>query len=101
MFECKLKHAYKACGCIPWNYPHFVDKQTGKLTDLCDYVGNYCFEQKIGEFLDKIGDCACYSDCDGYHYSVSISSQKLLTAEHCYIKDPGNSPFRLLIALQK
>ena len=22
MFECKMKHSMKKCGCLPWNYPH-------------------------------------------------------------------------------
>ena len=89
MFECKLKRAYEACGCIPWNYPHFVDKKAEGLTDLCDYVGNSCFEQKMDEFVDKVIECSCLSDCNRISYSVSISIQKLLSDDHCNSNDRG------------
>ena len=89
MFECKLKHAWRECGCIPWNYPHFVDPNTGNLTNVCDYVGNHCFEARYKDFLKKIPHCGCYPDCEGYSYTYSVSSQRLTPSDHCDVQRPG------------
>ncbi len=39
VLECKLLQADARCGCLPWNYPSPVN------TSICDYMGNYCFEE--------------------------------------------------------
>ncbi len=39
VFECMLAQATDRCKCVPWNYPQLND-----TSEMCDYMGAYCFE---------------------------------------------------------
>ena len=43
IFECQLKHAFRKCGCIPWNYP---DISSGK-GDICHWNSLACHEKAM------------------------------------------------------
>jgi len=78
MFECALKTSFKACACIPWNYPQLPN------TPLCDYKGAICFDAAMSnESLWRLDDgCSrsCPSDCEGLT-AVAIENSTPLEAE--------------------
>ncbi len=55
-FECQLKKASSACGCVPWNYPQVQD------APLCHMGGSQCFEESLSEGLPP-EECDCPEEC--------------------------------------
>ena len=77
IFECQLKLAFEACGCIPWNYP-----QTQNNMEFCNFAKKPCFE-KVMENITLMKNCHCPFDCVLSQYSYSISSTVLDVESFC------------------
>ncbi len=80
LFECQLKRAYKACGCIGWEYPHFAEdlRVCYGLLDKNIHGGMSCFES----YMDSGGtprQCPeCLLSCEGISYPYTIKSKDFL-----------------------
>ena len=68
-FECKMKQAFNACHCIPWNYPQFASD-----LPVCNRFGSYCFKEAMIK-----AECNCPMDCIFTRYSYSMSAVSLET----------------------
>ncbi len=72
LFECQLESAFKACGCIPWNYPRMGDD-----IPLCtSKEKNKCFSEILITSRDPTKCSHCLIDCDttSYAYNVLINN---------------------------
>ena len=79
LFECQLKRAYRACGCIGWDYPHFSSNLRtcyGNVHRSSD-GGHRCFEA----FMDSGGmpsQCPqCLGSCESTSYPYTVKSKDI------------------------
>ena len=83
LMECKHKAAAVFCDCIPLSFPQ-SDKNPRKL---CDYYGNYCYQNMITIF-SNMTNCSCPHDCAAEKYSLSVISSKIDTEGTCKRDSP-------------
>lgn len=81
-FRCKLQSSRKKCGCTPWNYPQETD---AIITEICDGVQAFCFEQAMGEDYDRDA-CSCLQDCDEVVYDVNDFNHKVDFNQECDVR---------------
>jgi hypothetical protein len=77
LFECRLRHSHKKCGCTPWNYPHYGNDS---ITEICDGPQSYCFEEAMGDDLT----CQCLPDCEEVSFAVSSDKFLLDSRQECH-----------------
>ena len=81
LFECGLKEAEKACGCVPWNYPGSNSMM------MCDLFGNRCFEDALSGFDSTLNCGHCKKDCEKVIYAVHQSSYPLADVQEFCLTD--------------
>jgi len=73
-YECMLELAKKTCNCIPWDFPYGNDADT----DLCDYLGYFCFNKVLDNSTLTDTKCShCLPDCNILHYELTTEVQPL------------------------
>ena len=83
LVECNLKKAYNICGCLPWNYLHFNQPDSGAgITELCDMEGNHCVEKVMEKFENDLS-CSCWPSCVEISYTHTLISSPLEGKSFC------------------
>ncbi len=94
LFECHLKIAHQACGCVPWDYPHLEES-----ISVCDRAGVQCFRKHFSRYVffsQKVkhkvamkkevssllysyrqGICDCPSSCESTEYPYTYHWEPL------------------------
>ena len=72
------------CGCIPWDYPQFLDD----ITTICDGPQSACFLTAM-ENGYPVRDCGCEKDCEEIYFEVSdISKEQVDGTSECMRRVP-------------
>ena len=80
-FECKIKEAFKTCGCHPWYIP---PPASPNRHILCDMYGNYCFRNA----MKRAGSsriCSCFPTCHHIEFT-HIERESPIDPKVCYDK---------------
>ena len=74
-YECHIKEAFKHCGCVPWDFLHFLNNSTE-----CDVFGRTCFLNAMenNQRVKKVHCPHCVEDCNIMTFKKSIKSTKSL-----------------------
>ena len=70
--ECKVKEAFKMCGCHPWYIPPPASPNRHLL---CDLYGNYCFKKALKRAGSSRG-CSCLPTC--HHIEFTHTERETL-----------------------
>ena len=77
MFECRLKSAIKAVGCVPWDYP----MPPSMSEEFCNssFAENGSVDNstlsRFDAFMnsgESISNCECLSDCEEVVYETQV-----------------------------
>ena len=84
IFECRLEKAFKAIGCLPWDYPippQLEEEEGANQIRIC----NSSTEQKgstsesdLAKFEDYMNsanstsNCSCLSDCEEESFRIQV-----------------------------
>ena len=83
IFECRLKKAFEAIGCIPWDYPippHLEDKG-GNQIRMCNSSTEQeesTSESDLAKFEDYMNsanatsNCSCLSECEEQSFKIQV-----------------------------
>ena len=82
IFECRLKNAFEAVGCIPWDYPILPSfEEQGNEIRICNSSreeNKSISESDLAKFVAymnseySISNCSCFSDCEEESYKIQV-----------------------------
>lgn len=84
-FECRLKSAFEAVGCIPWDYPipPYLEEEGGNQIKMCTSSTEQkegTSESNLAKFEDYMNsanstnNCDCLSDCEEESFKIQVLS---------------------------
>ena len=74
-YECQVKLAINACGCVPWDYLH------NENAEECDVFGRTCFMNKMVQIKQSPEEVCgnCDKECDFFKFQKKITEIKELS----------------------
>ena len=81
MFECRLKNAIRAIGCVPWDYPMPPSMSSEGIKEFCNssFAENGSVDNstlsRFDAFMnngESISSCECLSDCEEVVYETQV-----------------------------
>ena len=76
-FEFRLKKAKDFCQCVPW----YIPSQSKLRYTICDFYGNYCFNQIMNGYQKSINECL--PSCHQIKFTSSEIREKIDSATVC------------------
>ena len=76
LFECRLEHAAREAGCVPWDYPHPYGSKPDEFP-ICVATSNITlnklakFEALMGS-EDGLRDCHCLPNCEEVTFKTQV-----------------------------
>ena len=81
IFECRLRNAFDAVGCIPWDYPIPPSIEEHDQIRICNSSreeNENISESDLAKFSaymnseKSITNCSCYSDCEEQSFKIQV-----------------------------
>ena len=91
-FECKIKEAFKTCGCHPWYIP---PPASPNRHILCDLYGNYCFKKALKR-AGSSRKCSCLPTCHHIEFT-HIEQQNPIDIKVCH--DEGSKLWEIATSI--
>ena len=89
-FECRLKNAFEAIGCIPWGYPipPYLEANQTRICNSSTDHNESTSESDLAMFEDFLHSanstrhCYCLPECEEESFKIQVPKLLLFTTKH-------------------
>ena len=71
LYECRIRHASKMAGCIPWDYPTIKNMSDVAVCTINKKVSLEVFEMHM-QNDDALADCNCEPNCEEVAFHTEV-----------------------------